>query len=423
MRHLQRHRLVSALLAGFMVALLAELSVNPLGTAFRLSLGPVGLAFFALFPKLPAYLTGVAAGIAVPVVHGVFVLVQGPDLSVDGAWAAALSCVPESVAYSVLGLLLFLLRMHEHARTPLRLGALLASADFLANAVELMVRSEPVRLRAVAIAAVVALGRAALAAGTLYMLRERERERPWEEERRRDIERLLFLSDLQTEAFFLQKSSREMEQIMAKAHQLYRLLPGHPQQPLASEIATEIHEVKKDYQRTLSALYRLVEVPKLNPEMSFSEIVTLVFEANRTYAATVGKEIILDARLAADFRTARFGRWISILNNLVSNAIEACGREGRVTVDSARAGDRFLLRIADTGTGIPPEEWELIFLPGFSTKINPETGAFSSGLGLAHVAGLVEAMSGTISVERSGPDGTVFRIAIPWHSLEAVEKE
>jgi two-component system sensor histidine kinase YcbA len=418
----RRRTLAVALLAGGVVAMLAEISVNPFGTAFRFSLGPVVLALCALVFRPPAYLIGAAAGVAVPVVHSLFVLAQRPTLAAGDAWAAVRADAPESVAYALLGLLLSLLRVHERTATPLRLAALLAAADFLANAVELAVRAEPFRLGAAAIMAGVGLARAVVSAGAVHILREGVRAR-WEEERRSYIAQLLFLANLQTEAFFLQKSGREMEQIMSRAHRLYRSLDGHPEQPLALEIAKDIHEVKKDYQRTLSALYRLVDVPTLEPEMRFAEVVALVFDANRTYAATLGKAIALESRVAADFRTARYGRWISILNNLVSNAIEACRAEGAVTLSAERAGDRFLLRIADTGTGIPEEDWGVVFSPGFSTKFNPVTGAYSSGLGLTHVAGLVAAMQGEISVERSGPHGTVFRIAVPWDSLEAVERE
>jgi two-component system sensor histidine kinase YcbA len=298
----------------------------------------------------------------------------------------------------------------------------LAAADLLANVAEILIRGELVHLRGIVMMALVAVGRAAVTEGTYYILQEGVRERQWAEERRSYISRLLLAANLQTETFFLRKSAREIEQIMAQAHRLYRQLAGHEGQPLALEIAKDIHEIKKDYQRTLSALHRLVDVPKLQPEMNFSEIVAMVFDANSAYAAGQEKQVALQVQVTADFRTARFGRWISVLNNLVSNAIEASGHAGRIIVIGSREKGQFVLRVIDTGSGIPQEDWELIFSPGFSTKFNPVTGASSSGIGLTHVAGLVEDMNGTIRVARSDKSGTEFRIQVPWASLEVIEK-
>lgn len=415
-----RHILLRALLAGVVVALMGEISINPFGTAFRFSLGPMALALLALFNWLPPYLAGAAAGLVVPVVHGVVAFIGDPNLAAADVFGAMQSYIPETLAYSLLGTLYFLFRVGDRIDTPLRVTALLALADVTVNVVEMTVRGGPLLVRPLTMMLLVAVGRAVVALGAYYILQEGVRQRQWAKERKSYMERLLFASNLQTEAFFLQKSSREIEQIMAKAHSLYRDLAGQPGQSLALDIAKDIHEVKKDYQRTLSALYRLVGMPTLEPEMDLGEIVALVFDANATYAQSLGKEIQLVGDMSADFRTPRYGRWVSILNNLVSNAVEACGQQGTVTVGTARLHDRFVLEISDTGCGIPREDWELIFSPGFSTKLNPVTGAFSSGIGLTHVAGLARAMDGSIWVARSGPTGTRFRLEVPWSSLEAV---
>lgn len=412
-----------ALVAGIVVALMAEISINPFGTAFRFSLGPPALSFIALFFLIPAYVPGIAAGLIVPFVHGVFAYFRNAELTAPQLLQAVNSYLPETLAYSALGILLYLFRVQERTRSPLQVAGLIALADLSVNTVELAIRDEPFLFRSVVIMALVAVGRAAVSTGAFYILQEGVRERQWQQERQSYLQRLLFASNLQTEAFFLQKSAREIEQIMAKAHRLYRDLAGVPSQPLALEIAKDIHEVKKDYQRTLSSLYELVDVPTLDPDMSFSDIVALVMDANRSYVATQKRDISLTTNLTADFRTPRYGRWVSILNNLVSNAVEACSDQGAVTVSSARLEGCLVLWVTDTGCGIPPEDWELIFSPGFTTKLNPVTGAFSSGIGLTHVAGLVAAMKGTILVERSGSWGTMFRLEVPWESLEAVSEE
>ncbi len=75
--------------------------------------------------------------------------------------------------------------------------------------------------------------------------------------------------------------------------------------------------------------------------------------------------------------------------------------------------DRFLqVVIADSGTGVAPEDEERIFEPFFSTK-QPGKG---TGLGLAIVASTIENLGGTIWVQRAREGGAAFVILLPLHS-------
>jgi two-component system sensor histidine kinase YcbA len=78
----------------------------------------------------------------------------------------------------------------------------------------------------------------------------------------------------------------------------------------------------------------------------------------------------------------------------------------------------YLFDITDNGPGIPPENLAQIFTPGFSTKINFQTGEISRGLGLNVVEDIVKNhFHGTIRVE-SQPGKTTVSIAIPKEQLE-----
>jgi signal transduction histidine kinase len=99
----------------------------------------------------------------------------------------------------------------------------------------------------------------------------------------------------------------------------------------------------------------------------------------------------------------------SVFTNLMINALHAMqGRDGgRLTVTLSSADGQALVRISDTGVGIPPENVGKIFEPYFSTK---ETG---TGLGLAIAKKSVEDHGGTISVESRPGEGTTFTVALP----------
>ena len=69
---------------------------------------------------------------------------------------------------------------------------------------------------------------------------------------------------------------------------------------------------------------------------------------------------------------------------------------------------------------IPDEDLDRLFTPGFSTKINYETGVVARGLGLPIVQDIVEhTLHGRISVE-TGPGGTRFDILLPKEELEVM---
>lgn len=96
-----------------------------------------------------------------------------------------------------------------------------------------------------------------------------------------------------------------------------------------------------------------------------------------------------------------------VLLNLFLNALEAMEEGGILTVACRRRGAYLLIRVSDTGPGIPPQDWERIFDPYFTTK------AGGTGLGLAVAARIVEAHGGEIKVESPPGQGATFIVSLP----------
>jgi two-component system NtrC family sensor kinase len=96
---------------------------------------------------------------------------------------------------------------------------------------------------------------------------------------------------------------------------------------------------------------------------------------------------------------------------LLVNAIEAMGNFGRLSLATAwdPAGDQAVIRVTDTGGGIPPEILPQIFDPFFTTKDDK----LRTGLGLAVAKSIVEQHGGTIGVESTPRQGTEFTIVLP----------
>jgi PAS domain S-box-containing protein len=98
-----------------------------------------------------------------------------------------------------------------------------------------------------------------------------------------------------------------------------------------------------------------------------------------------------------------------VLVNLIKNAMQSMTRGGRITLQTREASDGAWVSVADTGSGIPPEQLNRIFEPFFTTKKQ------GTGLGLMIVQRIVRAHNGRIELESHAGRGTVFRIWLPAH--------
>jgi len=100
-----------------------------------------------------------------------------------------------------------------------------------------------------------------------------------------------------------------------------------------------------------------------------------------------------------------------VFTNLVANAVDAIESDGDLTLSIERiAGDEVVVRVQDSGCGIPPENLSTIFEPFFTTKEDKGTG-----IGLWVVKSIVEKLGGRIDVISSttGKTGTCFSIFLP----------
>ena len=98
-----------------------------------------------------------------------------------------------------------------------------------------------------------------------------------------------------------------------------------------------------------------------------------------------------------------------VLVNLITNAIQAMPRGGKLTIRTEAAENHVSLIIEDTGTGISDEVKKQMFIPFFTTK---EVGK-GTGIGLSVVHGVITSHNGTIKVESKIGEGTRFEVQIP----------
>jgi PAS domain S-box-containing protein len=105
------------------------------------------------------------------------------------------------------------------------------------------------------------------------------------------------------------------------------------------------------------------------------------------------------------------GRVVQVLANLVGNATKFTGAGGRVTIATTVVGEDVQIAVADTGPGIPPEQWELVFERFWHSRRGARQRG--TGLGLAIAKGIVEAHGGRIWIESTVGVGSTFYFTIP----------
>ena len=113
-----------------------------------------------------------------------------------------------------------------------------------------------------------------------------------------------------------------------------------------------------------------------------------------------------------------------VLLNLVTNAVQAVaglepGKPREIMLSTARANGDAVLRVRDTGPGVPKHFAPYLFTPFFTTK-GPGEG---TGLGLSLSYGLVNAHGGALTYEPSPEGGAEFRVTLPLYSAEARQGE
>ena len=106
------------------------------------------------------------------------------------------------------------------------------------------------------------------------------------------------------------------------------------------------------------------------------------------------------------------GQLQQIFLNLINNAIDAIGKDGKVTIKTKmRDQNSIQIDVEDNGKGIPQEIISHIFEPFFTTKDTGEKKG--TGLGLFITYGIIKKLGGHISVRSSVGVGTTFTVTLP----------
>jgi signal transduction histidine kinase len=136
-----------------------------------------------------------------------------------------------------------------------------------------------------------------------------------------------------------------------------------------------------------------------------NDVLSLLEHQLRTGRIQVRKELSAQAAFVQGIEY----KLQQVLLNLFLNARDAMPKGGWLTIVTRSNGDTATIEVADTGSGIPPDQLSRIYDPFFTTKDT----AKGTGLGLSITYGIVQEHGGSITCDSSVGHGTRFTLTLP----------
>lgn len=419
----QREHLNTLVALVLLTALLGQVEIRPFSENFRFSLAVPALSLILLyFPATSPLVYSFVAAAVMLFLRGILAA-AGPDaMTFTRYWALHF---PVLAFYLTFGVLFSAFRVRKRAEQGATLFFALVSCETAANLTELFITHQfsalPLEQGVFFVVLVGMLRSGATAAVyrlTVYWQERHDRKQHKARYRRM----LLFFSTIKTDLLFFHKSMDDIESAMKHSYSLYEKLKDCTLGQEALSVSRRIHEVKKEYQRIIVSMERALSGEYAEHPMRLSDIFSLLRSSTERLLTMQNIPVTVSFSCRDDWMIGHYYTTISIINNLVINAVEAMSdREegGIIAVTARREGNDCVIDVADTGPGIPDDLLDCIFEPGFSTKFDPNTGAMSTGIGLPHVKAIVENHCDGKVMVRSGLEGTLFRIRIPEKNLVA----
>ncbi|HEX2079151.1 MAG TPA: HAMP domain-containing sensor histidine kinase [Longimicrobium sp.] len=275
---------------------------------------------------------------------------------------------------------------------------------------------------------------ALLAAGTVAWLSWRVRQLARvATQRGLEAERALAETARVTEARarLLRGVSHDVKNPLGAARGYAELLEMGLKGPLNAEQTQYVQGIRRSIDGALAILADLLDLARadsggLSVERVPCDLARVASEAaedHRPAAAAAGHAI--ECTMTGPVRAYTDpGRVRQVLGNLLSNAIKYTPAPGRITVraervqdDAANSGDWAVVRVTDTGPGIPPDKRESIF-DEFS-RLHDGTGIQGHGLGLAISRRVARLLGGDLDVAGEPGEGATFTLWIPLRDEDA----
>ncbi|MBZ0302378.1 MAG: PAS domain-containing protein, partial [Anaerolineae bacterium] len=231
---------------------------------------------------------------------------------------------------------------------------------------------------------------------------EQERQLAFEQERMRIMS--LFLADaaheFKTPLTVIQTSLYLLKRTLVSDEQLKRVTLIEQQSQLMNRLVED-----------LMTILRLQDpARRVSTEFDLHQMLTAVAEQFKPQAAVRNIRIVLDFSRVPIVATGDYDQLERAFSNLVDNAVRYSNPGGTVTIQTFRLAEAITIRIADTGTGITPDDLPNIFNSFFRSDTAHTTPGL--GLGLSIVKRVIDNHQGQIRVQSQPNEGSTFEITL-----------
>lgn len=232
-----------------------------------------------------------------------------------------------------------------------------------------------------------------------------------------DETRLRRLENLRRE--FVANVSHELKTPLAaiKAYAETLLLGALEDQGKNVQFVERISQQADRLDRLIRDMLQLARVQSGNLQMSSQEflaetVLASCIESHRVIGEGKGVAVRMEPIASDLYITGDYEAFITIMNNLISNAVRYTDAGGEVKVSVVAEDPWICIRVTDTGIGIPEEDHERIFERFYRVEKARTSERGGTGLGLAIVKHLVRAMGGTIRLESQLGIGSTFEVRL-----------
>lgn len=422
---MRKHKaiVISSIIVGVSSLLYIDFHIENFKFSFAGVMFPLLLFMYDEFnPIIFGILSGLSLVFFRTIFYGVF----------EGAFVEnILYAFPEYIFYITYGILFFYIKKKLKIISHNKMFIIAALSDVLANIIEVYIRirsslfiSEYEMVKAFFL---VALLRASLVWLIIMGYKHYKLFLIKEEHNKRYKNLLSLISQFKTEVYWMKKNMNHIEEVMSNAYELYSNINENKDRKywgdMALEIAKDVHEIKKQYGLVVIGMEDIIGKRLNNTGMYYLDLMLILIETLEREIKKQGKDISIKYSLDKNFHTEKHYYLMSILRNIVVNAIDSIEGKGSVTISHIIEEDKHQFIVKDNGCGISEEDLVHIFSPGYSTKIDYSTGEINRGLGLTLIENLLTIqLKGNMLVESKVGKGSTFIISIPINELEGTNR-
>jgi PAS domain S-box-containing protein len=231
--------------------------------------------------------------------------------------------------------------------------------------------------------------------------------------------------------FALKEADRRKDEFLAVlAHELRNPLApirtGLELMRLAADDRALVEDIRSTMERQTQQMVRLIDdlldVSRITrgtfelrtTRVELARIVESALETARPFIHECGHRYSVDVPAEAIVLEADPTRLAQVIANLLNNAAKYTPRGGQISLEVARDGDEVVVRVTDSGIGIPAEMLDRIFDMFTQVDRSLERSHGGLGIGLTLVRRLVEMHGGSVAVASAGEGrGSEFSIRLP----------